>query len=254
MSQSSAVAALRTFSKGAHIREEGAIVMQLHTNFESLLHPTPLAVFLLGKLMCLSSGQQEKLIPHECASSVHSAVCPPSIPSTLAEITSVGYKSLNEARESVPEMQQAVRMVERNLKDICKSLRKSQPSSIPDGLSGAVETLITACDTCVRLSQHLVEAFDTLCNMVHESITGYITLDAKQGEAMWAGWKELPAGWRGVLAWREELTAKQVEMEKRKAAYEMAANAVGKALEIESDASNELPTSMSNSIIKCMHS
>lgn len=140
-------------------------------NWEHLLSPAPLSVSVLGDLMVLSSVAQDfSLEKGRPKNGFKYMEWPKSFRATLVQISNTGYTTFLKAHTNMDQIRLHTMAVPAQMKEATTILFSRNPAVIEKFISLPLQRVLSSSQSCVTLSQDVVDGFESLISLTMEVI------------------------------------------------------------------------------------
>jgi hypothetical protein len=140
-------------------------------NWEHLLSPAPLSVSVLGDLMVLSSVAQDfSLEKGRPENGFKYMEWPKSFRATLVQISNTGYTTFLKAHTNMDQIRLHTMAVPAQMKEATTILFSRNPAVIEKFISLPLQRVLSSSQSCVTLSQDVVDGFESLISLTMEVI------------------------------------------------------------------------------------
>jgi hypothetical protein len=140
-------------------------------NWEHLLSPAPLSISVLGDLMVLSNVAQDfSLEKGRPADGFKFMKWPKSFRATLVQISNTGYTTFLKAHTNMDQIRLHTMAIPAQMKQATSILFSKNPVVIEKFLELPLERVLASSNSCVTLSQEVVDGFEKLIDLTMEVI------------------------------------------------------------------------------------
>ncbi|EFX80333.1 hypothetical protein DAPPUDRAFT_211890, partial [Daphnia pulex] len=140
-------------------------------DWEHLLSPAPLSVSVLGDLMVLSSVAQDfSLEKGRPENGFKYMEWPKSFRATLVQISNTGYTTFLKAHTNMDQIRLHTMAVPAQMKEATTILFSRNPAVIEKFISFPLQRVLRSSQSCVTLSQDVVDGFESLISLTMEVI------------------------------------------------------------------------------------
>ncbi|XP_046651606.1 uncharacterized protein LOC124342610 isoform X2 [Daphnia pulicaria] len=151
--------------------ENFKIVIGGKFDWEHLLAPAPLSISVLGDLMILSNVAQDfSLEKGRPADGFKYMKWPKSFRATLVQISNTGYTTFLKAHTNMDQIRLHTMAIPAQMKQATSILFSKNPVVIEKFLELPLERVLASSNSCVTLSQEVVDGFEKLIDLTMEVI------------------------------------------------------------------------------------
>ncbi|XP_076347688.1 uncharacterized protein LOC143245337 [Tachypleus tridentatus] len=159
---------LRSVTKGKDIKEEMALIMTPHTNWEQYLVPAPLSIALLGDLMLITSDTDFSLENAKPVDGFKYMRYPSSFRACLAQVSNSGWDAFNEAHKNMDQIRLHSANVPTYLEKTVNILMRGTNQDIENILPIPLRGIKEIADQCLHLAQCTETRFIHVMNLTAE--------------------------------------------------------------------------------------
>ncbi|XP_013791764.1 uncharacterized protein LOC106475632 [Limulus polyphemus] len=159
---------LRSVTTGKDIKEEMALVMTPHTNWEQYLVPAPLSIALLGDLMLITNDTDFSLENAKPEGGFKFMRYPSSFRASLAQVSNAGWDAFNEAHKNMDQIRLHSANVPVYLEKTVNILMKGTSEDIENVLPIPLRGIKHIADQCLHLAQATEDRFIHVMNLTAE--------------------------------------------------------------------------------------
>lgn len=157
-----------SLSKGENIREEMALVVSPHANWENFLSPAPMCICLLGELMVLSTTADFTLENTPPRDGFKLMRWPSSFRASLMQVANWGYEAFSEAHTSMDQIRLLSLNVPVHMREAVKILLKGTNEEVEDLLPIQLKAIEKVADEGLLLATSVEAKFNAVMSLTAE--------------------------------------------------------------------------------------
>ena len=149
-------------------KKEDMLISQYHTVYEKLFSIAPLAIYLFGELVLLSSKSDVRLTEKTPEGGFKFLHQPESFTTCLVQISRDMWSAFDEAQTEMDKISLCSSSVEMHVKNTVKFLMGGKPDEMEMNLPVCLKTLCHAGEVCLEFAVGIEEKFSHLIDVTDE--------------------------------------------------------------------------------------